>query len=50
MDEFTIFFGQNTEIGGGPQQQGIQAVLWNINAEKTSGLLGNHHYAYEKLL
>ena len=46
---FAIFL-YKTKIIGGPQQQGIQALLLDNNVEKTSGLLENHPYAYEKLL
>jgi len=35
---------------GGPQQQDIEAVLWNNNDETTQELMDNHPYAYEKLL
>ena len=34
---------------GGPQQQGIEAVLLDNNDEKTQELLDKHPCAYEKL-
>ena len=34
---------------GGPQQQGILAVLWNNNDEKTSELFDYFPYAYKQL-